>query len=59
MGKLILRDGGLTDTLSTEEKEAKLRQFVEDAYAMEKEVAHVSLAVITFERFETIQCNIT
>ena len=40
--QLLMRDAGLTETLSAEDRNAKLEQFMNDTYAMERQVAFVS-----------------
>ena len=40
--QLLMRDACLTETLSAEDRRAKLEQFVNDTYAMERQVAYVS-----------------
>ena len=39
---LLMRDAGLMQTLSVEDRNAKLKQFLNDTYAMERQVAYVS-----------------
>ena len=40
--QLLMRDAGLMQSLSAEDKNAKLEQFLNDSYAMEQQVAYVS-----------------
>ena len=40
--QLLMRDAGLMETLSAEERKAKLELFMNDTYAMEQQVAYVS-----------------
>ena len=44
--QLLMRDAGMQGTLSSEQRDAKLQQFMQDAYAMEKQVAYVSLILV-------------
>ncbi len=41
MGRLLMRDAGLENTMSAEERDAKLQQFVQDAMDVEEQVAYV------------------
>ena len=41
--QLLMRDAGLYDSLPEEQRDAKLQQFLQDAYTMEKQVAYVSI----------------
>ena len=40
--QLLMRDAGLMETLSVEDRNAKLEQFLKDTYTMERQVASVS-----------------
>ena len=40
--QLLMRDAGLMQSLSAEDRNAKLEQFLNDSYAMERQVAYVS-----------------